>query len=747
MTSTPRAVALPPVAQPVPRASAAALSLSSGVLQTMSDVGRCTSELDDGRLECDDAADVTMQRDNELERRDDACDAYRRARPLGDPALDAHCAGRPWVRVRGGMGFGRRDRGVVGWVGRPGPGGNRGQTAAVLACASHVVLLEFRQGRWYAEVVEGQSSLMASPVQGARVARAAPPSRSIWHIVPPDHDGRRLLRVWVPGRSARLREQAMLYALEDQWIGDIEAVERLAFAEVPKPRSRALQGYLSWARNEREDVQGPEAPRAGASGAGAAVGGLNQTDTNGAAYWTLIDSGAESGDEAEDEAFSSGQGAKASASSPAAGGGADRTAETDGTALPAAGLLLHVDDGWARVFRVETGAWVDWPQEAPTFVPAALLEIFLSTALRAHGGEASSAAPSSDRGDGDRSARPPLQLRGLAGVAWIEAREPPDQTAAPGDAELGRSSGMGWGPPESIRATLSRSDVVLWWGALEGRERPRSAVDSEVSSTVPARGRATGQGQAAAFERLVETAQRDVAAAALLAFVVWLEPTARCVWPAGNDRSPVAPSGTAASPMPLRPLPAVWERLFRNSAPTATALPWQALRAWRPAAALAVIALSLWVFAQVTELRTLEQTLRDADTALEARFAELLPGEPMIDPVGQLDARIAALGGGAGGAERGQDFAGRYVELVQTLDDVVGSALSAERVQIEALRFDRQHVEIELIAANLSLVEDLRRRFSDARLLSTSPREAGGVRVTLRIDDPLTVSRGTVPGG
>lgn len=628
-----------------------------------------------------------------------------------------------------------------------------------------------RAGGAVIELAEGDCALRLSSSPGGWQVRVRPTTGAPaalessassagalarFEVQAPSDDPRRVLRVHVPGRSARLREQAMLFALEDQLAGDVEDVERIGFYEVPTP-SRPRRSSLGVA------MSGPSVEASSAR-------------RNGADYWvTLLPAGPM--DRPFHPSATDAGGVAPASQQTWRDGGVDGGAPVIATApneghddwrqrLPASVLLLHADDGWIRVCRTGqgggvandgrdmssiSGAWVDWPGDAPVFVPEALLELFVTTLLdrlklapapsppSAAGGNAS--GPS---GDGGVVHDRPL------GVAWIEAR-----ALAAGAYRAG---------PDAVDATAERlwsafqtRGLEVWTAVSDGEGTPRTD-DWALSRTALAQ---LAQGVASdaapgvdgavmghdANCNVIRIADKGVAGrAALLALAAGVAPpssrgfewrrVAHRASPPSDAFTRRAEDGsgaaTASGPPAFEPLPLAWRALTPATELGRAGPVWGNVRVWRPAAALVVGALIAGGAGAWLEIRALERELRAAEAALEERFAALLPGEPMIDPVRQVDGWLASRGGAAGPPEA--DFTTRYVSLVRTLDAAVMGNAPQGRVRIEALRIDGERIELELTAPNLTAIEDLRRRFDDARLLSNTQIEGGGVQAVLRVD-------------
>lgn len=137
------------------------------------------------------------------------------------------------------------------------------------------------------------------------------------------------------------------------------------------------------------------------------------------------------------------------------------------------------------------------------------------------------------------------------------------------------------------------------------------------------------------------------------------------------------------------------------------------LRAWRLPAALAAALLLVFFLAQGVALWQLSREAKRIDTQIAQLVAQLLPGQPVVDPRAQIQ---GLLGKGSGGASA----------LLPTLSALAQAMSQAPQGHVEALSYRGDAMDLRVVAPSVEVLDGIKQAMAgrgvNVELQSATPR-------------------------
>lgn len=149
-------------------------------------------------------------------------------------------------------------------------------------------------------------------------------------------------------------------------------------------------------------------------------------------------------------------------------------------------------------------------------------------------------------------------------------------------------------------------------------------------------------------------------------------------------------------------------------------------REWRVPAALAAAVVLVFVVGQGLSLYQLSRAEKQVDAQIAEVFAQVLPGQPVVDPKAQIQGMI-----GSGGAARGA--------LLPAISVLAEAMALAPAARIEAISYRGDALDLRLVAPSIEVLDAIKQGMTrdglTAELQSATPRgdiHEGRLQVRLR---------------
>jgi len=138
------------------------------------------------------------------------------------------------------------------------------------------------------------------------------------------------------------------------------------------------------------------------------------------------------------------------------------------------------------------------------------------------------------------------------------------------------------------------------------------------------------------------------------------------------------------------------------------------LREWRVPAALAAGLALVFFVGQGVSLYKLMRAEKELDAQIAAVFAQVLPGQPVVDPRAQMEGVIGARGSSAGGA------------LLPAMSVLAQAMAQSPAARIEAVSYRGNALDLRLVAPTVEALDAIKQAMTrggiTAELQSATPR-------------------------
>lgn len=185
----------------------------------------------------------------------------------------------------------------------------------------------------------------------------------------------------------------------------------------------------------------------------------------------------------------------------------------------------------------------------------------------------------------------------------------------------------------------------------------------------------------------------------------WLEPVSATLEPCDNGALGVLAAGAMRSEGSIDLLQGGYSRKEQYG---------RIWRPWRAAAALLAASFVLAMVHQGLERRELVRESADLRARIERVYRDANPGGRVVDPRVQMEQQLAALRRGRGGG--GSDFLGLVGKM--------GGALAGSDIELVGANFRDGRLDLELTAADIQTLDQLKQRLTEAGGLSVDIQSA-----------------------